>query len=166
MKKVLMLAMLVAVAGVLAIPSAASARVGDILDIEISGVNVTSEGDSAVVRGRVFCDRDLEYGMGVKVTQDPVDTDFQSEQDSNAEGVTVSGPGRPELQDDQPCPDDEDAGDGAPFDVTVQLNDGSAQAFEEGEATGVQIGMGTQSAGAPDPFIGDLEFQSAEVNAT
>ena len=156
MKKLLLLAMLVAVAGVLAIPSAASARVGDIRFIDVTAVQVRADGDSATVRGQVNCRRNLQYGMGIKVTQLPPDTDFDSRQNSGVEGVTVSGPGRPELADDQPC----ETG-GSPFDVTVQNNDGSA-GFNQSTRTGVQIGMGTQSAGAPDPFIGDLEFQSEE----
>jgi hypothetical protein len=162
-KKTVVPVALVVGAGALAAASPASAEVGDIVFIEIDDVNVVQDGEAAIARGQVGCDRDLTFGMGVKVTQNSPDTDFESEQNSDSEGVTVSGPGREQLQDDQPCEDTEDDPSGSAFDVLVQVNDDS-DAFDQGATAGVQIGMGTQSAGAPDPFVGDLEFESTETN--
>lgn len=184
----------VAALGSMMFASVALANVGDIdaLNIQSTGEIVTgeppapqfpfSDRQGVLVDGTIFCsdgrntdgqpgDEDtlaIDYGLWIKVKQNPngenIDTAEGSKTGSGtssgnaaAEGVGAFGPDFDPpagISDDQPC-----TNEGTSYDAVVFRNLGSGF-FQEDDAA-IFVGAGTSAENGsrgPGPFVGDMEF--------
>ncbi len=163
MRRITLAAML-AVGGLLATSSVASADIGDIdefsLDQELTGTASTVD-----VSGQIRCTTEIDYGLIVGVAQDPPSpevffSDPESGEHLNAsvEGVGAYGPNQGN-EDNTPCSQSLQS-----WDVTVQQNRDSGD-FEDG-SMGVVASAGTSAENGdrgPGPFIGDLVHTADNV---
>jgi hypothetical protein len=168
----ILLGTVLAVGGLLATSAVASADIGDIDNFEIdanrgTSGNVVAAGtaDFAQVAGEITCTTTIEYGLVVKVAQNPptAATDESGEggnTDAEVEGVGAYGPNQGNEA-NSPC-----SSSTQDWEVIVQRNRDSGTYQQTTSAStfmGVFALAGTSAEDGgrgPGPFIGDSEYDT------
>ncbi len=161
--KRLLLAAALGVVGLFAAAGTASADVGDITHLQTDS-DLTGSASEVEVTGDIRCQATIDYGLVVKVTQNPPDTnsiDGDDDPDSSSEGVGAFGPNQGN-ENNTPCSQSLQS-----FDVVVEQNRDSGDFFDwPGSSSGplgVIVVAGTSAENGdrgPGPFIGDMEYST------